>query len=204
MQAENCKLVHVDGGMTPLCNPGDRFIHKLLQADSRLSYETWALQQPLVKGHVPSPPRSLSAKWFHDAMSKLTAASIVRSFVACRVLRIEDYTVEQQKAYRLKELESASLQRSVKDMLIDNPEFAEFAAQLEDMSDDEEWLQDENITHQPASPGQTPPGTPERRRPRTPPLGQLLQSGQSLRLRRMSWQRSTRPSYPSLAPMSAS
>ena len=154
LRSENCKTLHVVGGMTPLCNPGDRFIHKLLKADATLSYETWVLQQPLENGHVPSPPRSLSAKWFHDAMGKLSAASIARSFVACRVLRVEDYTIEEQKAYRLKELEHASLMGSVKEILLDNPELSEFAAQLDDMSDDDEvWLMDPKVTHQPAESG---------------------------------------------------
>ena len=39
---ENSKLVLVDGNMTSLCNPGDRFIHRICKADARLSYEGWA------------------------------------------------------------------------------------------------------------------------------------------------------------------
>ena len=156
----NCTKVMVDGNMTGLCNPGDRFIHRILKMESRLSYESWALQQPAGQLAVPTPPRSLSAKWHHDALRSITPAMVVRSFVACRVTRVEDYSAEDQQLYCLRDLERTSLLRSLKDIIVDDHEFV---AQLELESDDEAWLHEESTPHQPAEP-----------RPHTPPSTHLL------------------------------
>ena len=99
LRNENCTLVLVDGLMTSLCNPGDRFIHKIAKAEARLLYEAWALQQPEVNGNLPCPSRSLTANWFHQAWGKITPCMVARSFVACRVLRVEDYSEEEQRRY---------------------------------------------------------------------------------------------------------
>ena len=149
MAQVNSTVVPVDGRMTFLCNPGDRFIHRLAKAESRILYEGWALQQPLVNGKLAIPSRAQTAQWHYMALGKITPRQIVRSFVACRALGLEDYSDEDCKKYGLHELVKSSSERSIKEVLDDN----ELAAQLDDVDDeDEAWLHEEATPHRPAGP----------------------------------------------------
>ena len=141
----NCTVVPVDGRMTFLCNPGDRFIHKLIKADSRISYEGWVLKQPLINGKLATPSRSQSAQRHYEAIKKLTPPQIERSIVSCRVLSPEDYSPDDCKRYGLHELKHEQAVRSIKEVLDDD----ELAAQLDYLSDDEAWLHEETTPHQP-------------------------------------------------------
>ena len=87
----------------------------------------------------------------HEAMAEIPRAAIVRSFVACRVTRLEDYTQEEQHEFGLHNLQHGSLVRGLSDILFDEPELA---AQLDDMTDDEDWLQNEQTPHQSEEPEQ--------------------------------------------------
>ena len=93
MEAINSALVIVEGGMTAWCNPGDRLINKIIKQKAKNKYVTWAMQQPVdeTTGRLPSLPRSLCAQWVAEALEQILRRTIVRSFVACRVTRPEDY-----------------------------------------------------------------------------------------------------------------
>ena len=93
----NLRVVIVKGGFSFMFNPGDRLINKLIQARYKSSYAGWVLQHALVGGVVPTPSRSANAHWAAQALESIPRRTIVRSFVACRVTRPDDYSAVEQK-----------------------------------------------------------------------------------------------------------
>ena len=79
-------------------------------------------------------------------MESIPARLIVRSFVACRVTRPEDYSPALRREYGLDEIMHSSFVRRIAALLEDYPELQ---AQVEGMSDadDDEWLNDERTPH---------------------------------------------------------
>ena len=87
-------------------NPGDRLINKIIKQSVKTKYVTWAMQQPVneTTGRLPSPSRSLCAQWVAEALEQIPRRTIVRSFVACRVTRPEDYSAAERSSFGLDEL----------------------------------------------------------------------------------------------------
>ena len=87
------------------------------------------------------PTLALTAQWAMDAMEAIPRRTIVRSFVACRITRPEDYTDDERSAFGLDSLVHMGVVRAAAALLDDEPELK---AQLECMSDadDDEWLGD--------------------------------------------------------------
>ena len=114
--------------MTFLCNPGDRFIHKLIKADSRISYEGWVLKQPLINGKLATPSRSQSAQWHYGAIKKLNPGRLCThsSLVECSSGGLLSGAASGT-ACRLKHEQAV---RSIKEVLDDD----ELAAQLDYLS----------------------------------------------------------------------
>ena len=134
--------------MTAYCNPGDRLINKVLKAKIKNKYMMWVLQQTPdpVTGKLPAPTRSQAAQWAAEAMETIPPRMVVRSFVACRVTRPEDYSLQLRCEYGLDELMHSNFVRRMASLLADYPELQ---AQLDSMSDadDDEWLNDERTPH---------------------------------------------------------
>jgi hypothetical protein len=150
VDAINSALVIVEGGMTAWCNPGDRLINKIIKQKGKSKYVTWAMQQQVneVTGRLPAPSRSLCAKWVAEAIEQISQRTIVRSFVACRVTRPEDYSDSERQAFGLDDLIHMGHVRALAAVIDDDDELR---AQLEAVSDadDDEWLHDERTTHVP-------------------------------------------------------
>ena len=101
-----------------------------------------------VTGRLPAPSRSLCAKWVAEAIEQISQRTIVRSFVACRVTRPEDYSDSERQAFGLDDLIHMGHVRALAAVIDDDDELR---AQLEAVSDadDDEWLHDERTTHVP-------------------------------------------------------
>jgi hypothetical protein len=147
LESINSTRVLVKPGLTSLQNPGDRLINKIIKAKTKSKYIAWSMRQTADEhGKLPLPSRAQSATWAAEACEQIPRRTIVRSFVACRVTRPEDYSLEERSAFGLNELLHNGFKRAMAAILDDD---GELRAQLETMSDagDDEWLHDERTTH---------------------------------------------------------
>ena len=120
----------------------------MLKSFTSCKYIAFVLQKPVIDGKMPVPSLADTARWAMEATEAIPRRTIVRSFVACRVTRPEDYSEEERRTFGLDELVHMSVVRAMANLLDDEPELK---AQLEDMSDtdDDEWLYDVRTPHVP-------------------------------------------------------
>ena len=96
-------------------------------------YIVHVLQQvPDEHGKLRPPTRAQSAQWAAEAFEEIPRRTIVRSFVACRVTRPEDYEAAERSAFGLDSLVHGSVARALADVVDDDDELK---AQLEAASD---------------------------------------------------------------------
>jgi hypothetical protein len=105
LRDRNIFLVIVPGGLTPVAQPLDLWINRLLNDYHKMCYEYWALDQVMNEdGKIPYPSRSLVATWFSCAWRRIKQKDIVRSFVKAGVTRPDDYESHIRLEYDLDRL----------------------------------------------------------------------------------------------------
>ena len=89
-----CKsdLLLLDGGLTPVGQPLDKLIQKIIKGNYRQQYDEYAIDADEDdKGNIPAPSRQLCAQWVANAINNIEPEVIIRSFIHCGLAFPSDY-----------------------------------------------------------------------------------------------------------------
>ena len=105
LQSNGIYVQAIPGGLTPVAQPLDIFLNRLVKDYQKKCYEKWGLEQVVDEhGKIPYPTRPLMATWLRCAWDRITSKDIIRFFVKAGVSQPDDYPEQVQHDLSLKDL----------------------------------------------------------------------------------------------------